>query len=89
MAHIQQVLKKQSRTLFPCIKAEVARTGFKGTIPFEFVVTNAGRVGKIWIDNRQLRGTPLEACFQRTMARWRFKPFAGERPTVSQSFTIR
>ncbi|MDF1565172.1 MAG: AgmX/PglI C-terminal domain-containing protein [Deltaproteobacteria bacterium] len=89
MGHIQSVLKKQSSTLFPCIKEEVQRTGFKGSIPFEFVVTNAGKVGKIWIDNRQLRGTPMEKCFQREMAKWRFKPFDGERPTVSQSFTIR
>jgi len=88
MGHIQSVLKNNSRSLFPCIKAEVARTGFKGAIPFEFVVTNAGRVGKVWIDNKVLRGTPMEACFQETMSKWRFKSFAGERPTVSQSFTI-
>lgn len=88
MASINRTVRSESRTLFPCIKAEVHRTGFKGQIPFEFVIKNDGHVGKLWIDNKDLRGTPLEACFKGAMARWRFKKFAGERPTVSQSFTV-
>ncbi|RMG19820.1 MAG: hypothetical protein D6729_04340 [Deltaproteobacteria bacterium] len=88
MNHINAVVRRQSRTLFPCIKAEVKRTGFRGVLPFEFVVKNDGRVGKIWIDRKELRGTPLEKCFAETMAKWRFNPFPGPRPTVKQSFTI-
>lgn len=76
------------KSLFGCIKQEVARSGFKGKIEFEFVIKNDGRVGKLWLDTKQLRGSPMEGCFNKQMSSWKFDSFPGERPSIKQSFTI-
>lgn len=88
MDHIRTILNKESRSLFPCIREEVRRSGFSGTIPFSFVINNQGRVERLWIDQRRLRGGEMQSCFERVMSRWRFGSFQGERPTVNHSFTI-
>jgi outer membrane biosynthesis protein TonB len=88
MTHIRSVLDRESRTLFPCIRDEVRRSGYSGNIPFAFVINNDGRVGRLWIDERRLRGGEMQQCFEQVMARWRFNAFPGERPTVNHSFTV-
>ena len=88
MTAINATVHRVEATLVPCVKQEVQRSGFHGSIPFEFVVKNDGHVGRLWIDNKDLRGSPLKACFEKTMARWKFKAFQGERPSVSLSFNV-
>lgn len=88
MKAINATVHRVEATLIPCVRNEVQRSGFKGKIPFEFVIKNDGHVGKLWIDNNDLRGSPLKACFQKKMAGWHFEPFNGERPSVSLSFNV-
>ena len=88
MDHIRSVLGRETRSLRPCVAEEVRRSGFSGTIPFTIVINNDGRVGRLWIDERRLRGGEMQRCFERTMQGWRFRAFSGERPNVSQSITV-
>jgi hypothetical protein len=88
-AAIQEVVSREQRTLVPCLKeASRAEPGFAGDIPVEFAIGNDGRVARLWIDEPRFRAGPLHACMVRVLQAWKFRPFPGQRPTVSLSFRV-
>jgi hypothetical protein len=88
-AAIQEVVSREQRTLVPCLKeASRAEPGFAGDIPVEFAIGNDGRVARLWVDEPRFRAGPLHACMLRVLQAWKFRPFPGQRPTVSLSFRV-
>jgi hypothetical protein len=88
-AKIQAVVAREQRTLATCFRAEAERSpDFRGDVPLEFAVGNDGRVAALWIDEPRFRAGALRDCLQGALARWRFDPFPGQRPTVSLAFRI-
>lgn len=86
---IQAVIRREQHKLHPCLRDEVARDPtFRGEVPFSFVIGNDGKVVRLWMDRRDLHGGPLQACFEKYMATWRFPSFEGERPSVSHAFRV-
>lgn len=89
VGHIQAVVGREQRTLAPCFRDQARRSpDFAGEIPIEFAIGNEGRVVQLWIDEPRFRRGELHECLLRTMRGWAFKPFPGQRPTVSLSFRI-
>lgn len=87
--HIQSVVAREQRTLAPCFRDEAHRSpGFAGEIPIEFAIGNEGRVSQLWIDEPRFKNGALHECLLRTLRGWSFKPFPGQRPTVSLSFRV-
>jgi hypothetical protein len=85
---IQDVVSAQTKTLYPCIKAEAkAHPGTGGHVPIEFTVGNDGRVAKLWIDNADYKSGPLYDCFLKTLKTWPFKAYQGEQANVSLNFS--
>ncbi len=88
-SHIQAVVAREQRTLAPCLRAEAQRTpDFAGEIPLEFAIGNDGRVVQLWIDEPRFKRGELHDCLLRTLRSWSFRPFPGERPTVSLTFRV-
>jgi hypothetical protein len=88
-SHIQALTQHEQPTLVPCLRAESKRSpDFKGDIPIEFAIGNDGRVTLLWIDEPRFKHGELFDCLLRTLKTWPFRPFSGERPTVSLSFRI-
>ena len=86
---IQGVVGREQRTLAPCFRAEAERSpDFRGDIPIEFAIGNDGRVAQHWIDDPRFRQGALRDCVQRSLERWKFDPFPGQRPTVSLAFHV-
>jgi hypothetical protein len=86
---IQAVVSREQRNLAPCFRDEAARSpDFQGSVPIEFVIDNDGRVAQLWIDEPRFRNGPLKECLTAALARWRFEPFPGQRPTVGLAFGI-
>jgi hypothetical protein len=86
---IQATIAREQRTLAPCVKAEAKRSpDFSGEIPIEFSIGNDGKVAQLWVDQVRFKKGELYDCLLRTLQAWSFKPFPGERPTVSLSFRI-
>jgi hypothetical protein len=86
---IQSVVGREQRTLAPCFRGEASRSpDFEGDVPIEFAIGNDGRIATLWIDEPRFREGPLRECLVRALARWRFDPFPGQRPTVSLAFRI-
>lgn len=86
---IQAVIRREQHRLHPCLREEVSRDPtFRGEIPFTFVIGNDGRVARLWIDRRDLQNGPLQSCFEKNIAAWRFPSFDGERPSVSHAFRV-
>jgi hypothetical protein len=89
VAHIQAVVAREQRMLAPCLRAEAARSpDFRGEIPLEFAIGNDGRVAQLWIDEPRFKHGELHDCLLRALRTWPFKPFPGQRPTVSLSFSV-
>jgi peroxiredoxin len=83
------VVSREQRNLAPCFRDEAARSpDFQGSVPIEFVIDNDGRVAQLWIDEPRFRSGPLRDCLVAALARWRFEPFPGQRPTVGLAFGI-
>jgi hypothetical protein len=88
-AKIQAVVAREQRALVACFRAEADRSpDFQGDVPIEFAVGNDGRVAALWIDEPRFRAGPLHDCVRGALARWRFDPFPGQRPSVSLAFRI-
>jgi hypothetical protein len=86
---IQAVVGREQRTLAPCFVAETRRSpDFSGVIPLEFAVGNEGRVVQLWIDEPRFKHGDLYDCLLKTLHNWKFRPFPGQRPTVSLPFRI-
>jgi hypothetical protein len=86
---IQAVVSREQRNLAPCFREEAARSPeFRGSVPIEFAIGNDGRVAQLWIDEPRFRSGPLRDCLADALARWRFEPFPGQRPTVGLAFGI-
>ena len=84
---IREAIARQKSTLHGCLQERArADATFRGEVPFTFTIGNDGRVGRVGIDRPGLG--ELQACFERTMAGWRFPAFTGERPSVSLSFHV-
>lgn len=84
---IRDAIARQKSTLHGCLQERArADATFRGEVPFTFTIGNDGRVGRVWIDRPG--ATELQACFEKTMATWRFPAFTGERPSVSLSFHV-
>jgi len=89
VSHIQAVVGREQKTLAPCFRDEARRSpDFAGEIPLEFAIGNDGRVAQLWIDEPRFKRGELHECLVRTMRGWAFKPFPGQRPTVSLSFRV-
>ncbi|HYQ80530.1 MAG TPA: AgmX/PglI C-terminal domain-containing protein [Anaeromyxobacteraceae bacterium] len=89
VSHIQAVVGREQRTLAPCFREEARRSpDFAGEIPLEFAIGNDGRVVQLWIDQPRFKRGELYECLLRTLRGWAFKPFPGQRPTVSLSFRV-
>ncbi len=89
VANIQAVVAHEQRMLAPCLRAEAQRSpDFTGDVPIEFAIGNEGRVVQLWIDEPRFKHGELHDCLLRTLRTWPFKPFPGQRPTVSLSFRI-
>ncbi len=89
VTQIQAVVAREQRTLAPCLRAEAEHSpDFRGEIPLEFAIGNDGRVAQLWIDEPRFKHGPLHDCLLRALRTWPFKPFPGQRPTVSLSFRI-
>ncbi|HEU4384441.1 MAG TPA: AgmX/PglI C-terminal domain-containing protein [Anaeromyxobacteraceae bacterium] len=89
VVHIQSVVGREQRTLAPCFREEARRSpDFAGEIPLEFAIGNDGRVVQLWVDEPRFKRGELHDCLLRTLRGWAFKPFPGQRPTVSLSFRI-
>lgn len=87
--HIQAVVAREQRTLAPCFRDEARRSpDFAGEIPIEFAIGNEGRVAQLWIDDPRFKHGELHECLLRTLRGWAFRPFPGQRPTVSLSFRV-
>ncbi len=89
VTHIQAVVAREQRMLAPCLRAEAARSpDFTGEIPLEFAIGNDGHVAQLWIDEPRFKHGELHDCLMRALRTWPFKPFPGQRPTVSLSFRV-
>ena len=89
VSHIPAVVGREQRTLASCFREEARRSpDFAGEIPLEFAIGNDGRVVQLWIDQPRFRRGDLHDCLLRTLRGWAFKPFPGQRPTVSLSFRV-
>ncbi len=87
--HIQAVVAREQRTLATCLRAEAQRSpDFAGDLPLEFAIGNDGRVARLWIDSPRFKRGELHDCLLRTLRAWSFKPFPGERPTVTLTFRV-
>jgi hypothetical protein len=64
------------------------KPGLVAKIPIEFVIGNDGKVAKVWVDNAQFKDGPLSECLFKSLQRWPFKPYEGERATVGLVFNI-
>ncbi|HZY03006.1 MAG TPA: AgmX/PglI C-terminal domain-containing protein [Anaeromyxobacteraceae bacterium] len=89
VSHIQALVGREQRTLAPCFREEARRSpDFAGEIPIEFAIGNDGRVVQLWIDQPRFKRGELHECLLRTLRGWAFRPFPGQRPTVSLSFRV-
>lgn len=86
---INRVVNARRKSLFPCLQAEAQRRpGFSARIPIEFTIGNDGRVASLWVDHPELKKGPLYDCMLAELRKWPFKPYTGERASVSLSFTV-
>lgn len=86
---INRVVNARRKSLFPCLQDEAKRRpGFAARIPIEFSIGNDGRVASLWVDHPELKKGPLYDCLLAELRKWPFKPYAGERASVSLSFTV-
>lgn len=85
---IDDVVAKYKKTLSPCLQ-QAAKPGQVTKVPIEFVIGQAGKVNKVWVDNPDLKDGPLGECLLKELQKWPFKPIEGESPTVGLTFTIK
>ncbi|MFL5320992.1 MAG: AgmX/PglI C-terminal domain-containing protein [Myxococcaceae bacterium] len=86
---INGVVASQQKTLYPCLIAEAQKNpGLSAKIPIEFVIGNDGKVAKVWVDHPSFKSGSLPDCLLTKLQGWKFKPYDGERATVSLSFKI-
>jgi outer membrane biosynthesis protein TonB len=86
---INRVVNARRKSLFPCLQEEAQRRpGFSARIPIEFTIGNDGRVASLWVDHPELKKGPLYDCMLAELRKWPFKPYEGERASVSLSFTV-
>jgi len=86
---INAVVAKYKSSLTPCLVEEVKKKpGMVARIPIEFIIGNDGKVAKVWVDNPDFKNGPLPECLLKTMQRWPFKPYEGERASVGLSFNV-
>lgn len=86
---INSVVGSHQKSLYPCLIEEARKQpGLTAKVPVEFVIGNDGKVSKVWVDHPSFKGGPLEDCMLKTLQRWPFKPYEGERATVALSFNI-
>lgn len=88
-ANIQSVVRREQRTLAPCLREEAQRSpDWAGQIPLEFAIGNDGRVARLWIVEPRFKAGRLHDCLLESLRRWRFEPFPGQQPTVSLTLGI-
>lgn len=86
---INGVVAANQKTLYPCLIAEAQKNpGLSAKIPIEFVIGNDGKVAKVWVDHPSFKSGTLPECLLTKLQGWKFKPYEGERATVSLSFKI-
>ncbi len=86
---INSVVGANQKSLYPCLIEEARKQpGLTAKVPVEFVIGNDGKVSKVWVDHPSFKEGALADCMLKTLQRWPFKPYEGERATVALSFNV-